>query len=399
MEPERDPEAPEDKAAATVVTCEACSAENDADAETCRSCGRELGTDDDEDDDEAAEGEGGGLAEWRGLLLIGGVFAAVVLAWFLLAPSKPGTAPGAATSTAPNDAAAVPKPENEVKEIELAGDMVWVGTSRGVFGHDRKTGEQKQLLNATTGLLHEFVDSILADRDGKLWIGGFGGGVSVYDGANWTHHEPATTGNKTVIAAVQDRAGKYWFATSGAGLYAFDGAKWTNYTRKNGLPDDEVNAIAQDADGSVWAGTSLGAAHFKDGKWKTYRTTDGLANDKVLAIAVDAQGAKWFGTFGGGLSRFDGTAWRTYGALPDGPRSAFVLSARADSSGKLWFGTHDGVSMYDGAAWTHFAPGDGLLGQDVYAIEIDADGQKWFGTYRGVSRLDAANKEWKQFPH
>jgi len=398
MEPERDPEEPKDDAA-TPITCEACGAQNDADAETCKSCGRVLEDEEEEEKGEgAADEEGGGLAEWRGLLLIGGVFAAVVLAWFLLAPSKPSTSTGTSTSTTP-DSAAVQKPENEVKEIELAGDMVWVGTSKGVFGHDRKTGEQKQLLNAANGLLHEFVDAILVDRDGKLWIGGFGGGLSVYDGANWTHHEPATTGGKTVICAIQDKSGKYWFATSGAGLFMLDGAKWTTYTRKNGLPDDEVNVVAQDTDGSIWAGTSLGAANLKDGKWKTYRTTDGLSNDKVLAVTVDAQGAKWFGTFGGGVSRFDGAQWRTYGALPEGPRSAFVLTARADASGKVWFGTHDGVSMYDGTTWTHFAPGDGLLGSDVYALEIDGDGQKWFGTYRGLSRLDAANKEWKQFPH
>jgi ligand-binding sensor domain-containing protein len=397
MESERDPEQPEGAEEAAPVKCDACGAENPEDAETCRSCGRVLETED--ETEEEGEEEGGGFAEWRGLLLIGGVFALVMAAWFLLSPAKPATTPGAAAPSTQGDVTAAAKPENEVKEIEIAGDVVWVGTSKGVFGHDRKTGEQKQLLNAASGLPQEFVDSILVAQDGKLWIGSFGGGMNVWDGTNWAYHDPTTTGNKTVIYAFQDRAGKFWFATSGAGLFTFDGGKWASYTKKNGLPDDEVNVVAQDTDGSMWVGTSLGVAHLKDGKWKVYRTTDGLANDKVLAIAVDASGVKWFGTFGGGVSRFDGAQWRTFGSLPEGPRSAFVLSARADAAGHLWFGTHDGASMYDGTSWTHFAPGDGLLGGDVYAIEIDADGQKWFGTYKGLSRLGADDKSWKQFPH
>lgn len=256
MEPERDPETETPAAEeAAAVKCEACGAENPEDVETCRSCGRVLETDEAGAEDDEGEEEGGGLAEWRGLLLIGGVFALVIAAWFLFSPSKPASTPGTASSTQADPA--VPKPENEVKEIELAGDLVWVGTSKGVFGHDRRTGEQKQMLNATNGLLQEFVDSIVADRDGKLWIGSFGGGMNVWDGSSWTPHDAGVTGNKTVIYAMQDRSGKYWFATAGAGLFTYDGSKWSSYTRKNGLPDDEVNAVAQDTDGSIWAGTSL----------------------------------------------------------------------------------------------------------------------------------------------
>jgi ligand-binding sensor domain-containing protein len=401
METERDPEQPEGaEAEPTTLKCEACGAENPADAETCASCGRELEMEEDEDDEDAEEG--GGLAEWRGLLVIGGVFAAVVAAWFLWAPSKPPAAPASTstTGTAADQAAApAQKPENEVKEIEIAGDMVWVGTSNGVFGHDRKTGEQKQYLDVGAGLRHPFIDSILVDKDGKLWIGGFGGGLSVYDGKAFTYHEADTTGSKTVVYAFQDKSGKYWFATSGAGLYTFDGKKWASYNKASGLPDDEVNVVAQDGAGTIWAGTSGGVAHLEGGKWKVFKTTDGLANDKVLAIVIDSHDVKWFGTWGGGVSRLEGTSWKTYGAQPDGPRSPFVLSGRMDGQGRLWFGTHDGVSMFDGTTWTQFAPGEGLLGGDVYALEVDSDGQKWFGTYKGLSRLSADNKEWKQFPH
>lgn len=396
----------------SILRCEACGAENARDAETCRGCGRALESDDEDDDEEDADDasaatateagtkdDGGGKrGEWRGILVIGAVFSLVLAAWFLWNPPKPGQAPGASTPASNDTAPAVPKPDNEVKEIELAGDVVWVGTSKGLFAHDRKTGAVTQSIDAASGAPHDFIDSLLVDKGGALWAGGYGGGAGVFDGTKWTKFEPSTTGNQTVVQIFQDHAGIYWLATAGAGLFRFDGKTWTAYTRQNGLPSDEVNAIAEDADGALWLGTSDGVVRFADGKMKVYRPSDGLANSKVLAVAIDKQGVKWFGTWGSGISRFDGSSWRTFAALPEGPRSPFVVSARADGQGRVWFGTHDGVAMVDGATWTHYTSAEGLLGSDVYAIEIDADGNKWFGTYRGVSRLDSEN-QWKQFPH
>jgi ligand-binding sensor domain-containing protein len=400
LEPERDPD-PENPTTEEVPgKCVACGATNPEDAENCRNCGEPLWEESDDDEAAADAKAAGGLGEWRGLIAIAGVFALAIAAWMLWAPSgaktteAPAAAPaGAETSSAPQ------RPENEVKEIEVAGDVVWIGTSKGVFAHDRKSGDTTLSLGASAGLPHEFVDAILVDRAGHTWIGCFGGGVSVYDGGKWTHHEPAKTGSKTVVYAFQDRAGVYWFATGGAGLFRFDGREWTQYDTKSGLPNDDVNVVEQDRDGSLWVGSNGGVSHFKDGTWKTYRVADGLVNDKVLAVLIDRDGAKWFGTWGGGLSRFDGTSWKAVPGPADGPRSPFVLSGRVDSHGRLWFGTHDGVSMKDGETWSHYTSGDGLLGSDVYALEIDGDGNKWFGTYKGLSRLGADNKEWKTFLH
>jgi ligand-binding sensor domain-containing protein len=380
------PGEPEAKSAPEEIACEACGASNTEADEVCRSCGEELWEDD--------SGEGGAPEGWKPLI-IGGALAALVLGIFLW---KPWTRHAAGGTPAGGQAAAGGGPTNEVHEIKQDGDVIWIGTSGGIFAHDRKTLEQKEA--KTTDLLHPFIDSLSVDHSGKKWFGSYGGGVNVLDGTTWTQHPPSVTHGNTSVFSFVDQAGTLWFGTDGAGLISYDGKDWHQYTKKgDGLPDDIVQAIAQDKDGSLWIGTKQGGVgQLKDKVWKIYNTRSGLASDNIQSIVIDQKGDKWIGTWGSGLSRFDGKTWTTIKAAPDALSSDYVLSGKMDAQGRLWFGTYDGVSMWDGKSWTQYREPD-VIGTDVWATEIDSDGYKWFGTYKGVSRLDPENKEWKHIIH
>jgi ligand-binding sensor domain-containing protein len=384
------PKAPEPKAAPEEITCEACGATNTESDEVCRSCGEELW--------EEESGDGGAPEGWKPLI-IGGALAALVLGLFLW---KPWAKPAGTAGTDGSPAAAGGGPTNEVHELRQDGDLIWIGTSGGIFAHDRKTLDQREA--KTTDLLHPFIDSLAVDHTGKKWFGSYGGGVNVFDGTTWSQHPPTVTHGNTSVYSMVDRAGTVWFGTDGAGLIGYDGKDWKQYTKKDGLPDDIVQAIAEDKDGALWVGTKNGGiGRFKDKAWKTYNTKDGLANDNIQTIIIDGDGVKWIGTWGSGLSRFDGKNWSTIKAAgaPNGPNSDYILSGKVDAKGNIWFGTYDGVSMLDPKTnqWTQYHEADGVLGTDVWATEIDTDGYKWFGTYKGVSRLDPDNKEWKHIVH
>jgi ligand-binding sensor domain-containing protein len=379
-------QAPVPKASPEEIVCEACGAANTDADEVCRSCGEPLWEDE-------AEDEGGAPEGWKPLV-IGGILAAIVLGLFLWKPwnKKPVGATGL-TSTATG-------PTNEIHELQQDGDLIWVGTSGGVFAHDRKTLEVKT--SKTDGLLHPFIDSLSVDHNGKKWFGSFGGGVNVFDGTNWTQYPPNLTHGNTSVFSFVDKANTVWFATDGAGLISFDGKDWHQYTTNEGLPHNKVHVVNQDKDGALWVGTEDGlAVQQKDGKWKIYRTADGLAHNHVLVILFDQKGEKWIGTWGGGLSHWDGTTWKTIKSAPApaGPNSDYILSGKMDTKGRLWFGTYDGVAMFDGSQWTQYHEADGLGGTDIWATEIDSDGYKWFGSYKGISRLSPDDKEWKRIIH
>src|SRR4030095_5366649 len=57
-----------------------------------------------------------------------------------------------------------------------------------------------------------------------------------------------------------DKDGNLWFGTHGGGVSRFDGQSFTNYTMEHGLPNNVVYVITQDRKGDLWFGTPTGAS-------------------------------------------------------------------------------------------------------------------------------------------
>ena len=109
-----------------------------------------------------------------------------------------------------------------------------------------------------------------------------------------------TAYNPNYIIALQvDRNGHVWAGTWGAGLSYFDGDSWKTYTTAEGLPGNHIFMLHIDTDGQIWIGTNNGLAYRQDGKFKVMTTADGLFDNNVFSMATSAEGAKWIGSYGG----------------------------------------------------------------------------------------------------
>ena len=71
------------------------------------------------------------------------------------------------------------------------------------------------------GLVHNNMRSIFQDREGNLWFGAVGGGVSRYDGHTFTTFNTFDgLAHNIVLSIFEDREGTLWFGTeSGASRY------------------------------------------------------------------------------------------------------------------------------------------------------------------------------------
>ena len=110
-----------------------------------------------------------------------------------------------------------------------------------------------------------------------------------------------------------------------------------------GLPQNWVDAIAQTKDGYIWLGTQEGLVRFDGARFTVFstRTTPALRSNNVSALLVDSAGALWIGTYGGGLTRYLGGQWTTWGRK-DGLGSEFVVSLFEDRESELWIGLRAG---------------------------------------------------------
>ena len=145
------------------------------------------------------------------------------------------------------------------------------------------------------GLADNDVRAIAVAADGAVWFGTESGGVSRFDGKEWTTY----TGVEydfwpyypiDSIAVAPD--GTLWFGgffSDYLGPSCFDGERWITYTEDDGWPGDAITAIAATSRGTVWVGTwrldisgteASGVCRFdpassEAGEWTTFTTEDG----------------------------------------------------------------------------------------------------------------------------
>lgn len=285
--------------------------------------------------------------------------------------------------------------------IDVLGNK-WIGTVSGVSKFDGSNWTNYTPSNSGIGYLvvgtslSSQVSSIAIDAQGNKWFGIYGGGVSKFDGTNWTTYN---TSNSNIVSnyvneIVIDASGNKWIGTN-SGLSKYDGTNWTTYTSSNsGLPGNAISALTIDAQGNKWIGTiaaggySSGVSKFDGISWTTYTISNsGLTDNYVHTILIDALGTKWFGTNTGGLCKFDGTNWTAYTYTNTG--STTIYSLAKDAQNNIWLGTDNaGVTKFDGTNWTHYnTTNSGINGNQVLAITIDAQGNRWLGNGGGISEL------------
>jgi ligand-binding sensor domain-containing protein/two-component sensor histidine kinase len=129
---------------------------------------------------------------------------------------------------------------------------------------------------------------------------------------------------------------------------------------------------------------------------RTYSVGEGLAQSQVFALLEDQRGYLWMGTRGGGLCRFDGQRFRTYNTR-DGLVNNYLLALHEAPDGRLWIGTDQGLSLFDGQAFTNFR-----LAEDhavaVQAVEAIHDSLIWLGSSEGLYRYDGDTAEGVALP-
>ena len=76
---------------------------------------------------------------------------------------------------------------------------------------------------------------------------------------------------------------------------------YTHYDITEGLAGSTAYSITQDADGFIWVGTETGVSRFDGTHFRTYTSADGLPDAEVLQLFGDSKGRVWMAPFGGSV--------------------------------------------------------------------------------------------------
>ncbi len=321
-----------------------------------------------------------------------------------------------------------------VKSMLADGNIMWLGTSGGVIRYDLKIDDYT-LYDNKSGLFSNGILK-LAKIDGELWVGTYGGGLSILNPKTkkWRNYNvPNGMGDAFVYDMLKAKNGDVWIATwsgvnrvIGGDLDHFK--KWDLYTVKNtngGLSNDWVYGLAEGLNGDIWLATEGGLNLYRNGKWKHWSHKEGLGADYdvvkadipykndpakqsshhalqkkeqglsnvdiaynpnyVIALIVDKKGRVWVGTWGGGLSVFDGKTWKVY-TKKDGLPANHVFMLHQDKDGNIWVGTNNGLAEFNGKTFKRYGKAQGLFSNAVFSMKTASDGTVWVGSYGGVAR-------------
>ena len=291
----------------------------------------------------------------------------------------------------------------------------------------------------TNSLGGTYPETIIADREGNIWIGFYGMGLDRYNPrtGKFTHfrhdkNKPYSLRNDSVTALLVDREGTLWVGNYG-GIDRFDSrtGRFHNYSHKPNdsfsLSSNRVRALYEDRQGVIWVGAGLVWDHTTDGglnrfnkqtgKFKRYlhdpNNSQSLINNKVRALFEDSKGNFWVGTAGDGLHIMDRQTGK-FKRLTSDPKNPSQLSRppfkptsesdhitfiSEDVTGAIWIGTYDaGINRYEPSTgrityYSNRARNTEFVDNTAWCIYTSRDGVLWLATNEGnLYRIDPLRK-------
>jgi len=291
-----------------------------------------------------------------------------------------------------------------------ASGLMWFGTQGGLVRYD---GNEFRVFRSNPAdastLGGNYVRSLLAASDGRLWVGTFSGGLSVYDPRTetFTRFDRASAlAYDRVEGLAEDRAGRIWIATS-AGLDRLDPrTRQVQHFRHspgdpNSIADDRVRGLLIDRSGTLWVGSRDGLQRWTEARGFE-RVGRELAGQNVIRLFEDRRGRIWAGTEEHGAAVIDpgdGSVRRIAPRPldPNGLSHYWVYGIAEAVPGEIWVATFGGgvdvldeesLAVIDRLRRDPSLPS--TIGADrVGAIFRDRAGTMWVGTWgEGLARHD-----------
>lgn len=240
---------------------------------------------------------------------------------------------------------------------------VWIGSeTQGAVKINVTTRQIVDSLNTRTqpALVSDVVDVLFQDSEGKLWIGNWRKGVSIFN--------PLTRQTSEVRAADFE---------------------------ESVLPSNTVRNITQDAAGLVWLGTEEGIAIHSPASSYTrrfYKKADnsGLVDNWVFDVDVDHEGSVWIATEKG-INTIDlSTGEVTQKVLLDRNdkpiQTLEIWNIAQKSEHEFYIATVSGLKIYNKITKrvTHVSADETQVNEEIFTVNHQAIGGTWITGYSNV---------------
>ena len=301
---------------------------------------------------------------------------------------------------------------------------LWISTRGGILQLFDKKNRLIRSFTSANSSLKDPVYCIAEDKDGTLYFGTKGSGIYVLDrlqansgkfdfiGYRHSTRDKNSLSHDYVFSMLCDRNGRLWIGTYGGGLdlmvrknnqieFVNQNNLLHSYPKEIGL---KIRHLQQDSYGNIWIATTDGLLYFNSNEidpghfqfnhlCKVPGDINSMGNNDAHFIYRDKFDTLWIATLGGGLNKLitypednKPARFRNY-SKENGLPSDLVLSVTGDENGNLWIGTENGLSNFvrKKGVFKNYDEYDGIqITQFVEASCLRrSDGTMLFGSIEG----------------
>ena len=254
--------------------------------------------------------------------------------------------------------------------------------------------------NTKNGFTLKVINCITQDKSKLMWFGAEDG-LARFDGYNFKIFKnepgnPNSLSNNFVQTILTDSEGFLWIGTL-SGLNYFDPKTETFHTyyhqakNKKSLIGDAIKSIYESKNGNLWVATSGPGFSYFDKKNKNFisyspKTHPFVANHEPICIYEDSYGLLWLGYRDGGLDVFkvkDGIIVGKEKNLSKAPLpSLFLQGIIEDHLKNIWIATSNGLVLFDrkkNIFKTYNTSNTNLKGNIIRSIFEDSGHTLWLG--------------------
>ena len=275
-----------------------------------------------------------------------------------------------------------------------------------------------------SGMPNNDLVAVETDSDGRIWIGSWGGGVSVRVRDRWFRINQKNSPligigtNKDFVAISdigRDIYGNMWVVNVLGGIVVLD-----KYPIRQSLLipqksiglETDIHRVRFSGDKLIWISSRTEGLAVLDNGGTTFDGSDDmfaqintakepqLTSNRVFDLLTTDNGTVWVATnnglnsFTGSFSRATGlytvTNWKTY-LVSDGLPSNEINTLAEDAMGNIWVGSEEGltrISPLGSIDFTFTKSNSGLIDNRVKSLLFDGTNNAlWIGTFDGLSRL------------
>ena len=296
--------------------------------------------------------------------------------------------------------------------LTIMDDEIGIGTYNGVYLIDRRSYQQKQLLEGVE--IYRIFESSQKD----LWIGTRMHGLYRMNDKQQLLKIPYLPGTSEGISSeqirdfVEDNEGNIWFGTfDGLHRYSISNRQYSliqipQYV--GGLNHPSIFALYKDVAGTIWVGSYYGGVNYFSPQHDTFVHYDYGRNinsyySYIGEIVIDKNEHLWLSTDGGGITCVD-KKWNTLQQFTAGGKNSIphnnVKSICYDEEKNcLYIGTYlGGLSRYDLNTsrfynyWKEEAHSSDMPDEIVFHVKKWKD-QIYISAHNGFFRLDTQTQK------